>query len=204
MQALDAAQAELPYKRHMGEITDLLGRSAAGDPAAMDAVFQQVYPELRRLARAQLRGAEHTLTPTALVHEAYLKLVGGAAISLECRRHFFACAARAMRNLRVDRLRSARADKRGSGIPALALDGLELHGLEPDAPGLSPQLLDLDAALDALDLVSQRQRQVVELHFFAGLTHAEIGELLGCTDRTVLRDWQRARAFLHARMGSRR
>lgn len=179
----------------MGEITELLVRSAGGDPAAMDAVFAHVYPELRRLAQAQIGRGEHTLTPTALVHEAYLRLLGAASLSLSGRRHFFACAARAMRNILIDHLRAAMADKRGGGKDAITLDGLAV-----EAPGLSPHLLDLDEALDALDLVSPRQREVVELHFFAGLTYAEIAELHDVSERTVIRDWHRARAFLHTRL----
>jgi len=183
------------YNAGMGEITELLSRSAAGDAAAMDAVFERVYPELRRLARAQLGRGEHTLTPTALVHEAYLRLLGATALPLSGRRHFFACAAKAMRNILIDHLRAATADKRGGG-----LDPVTLEGLGTEAPGLSLQLLDLDAALDALDEISPRQREVVELHFFAGLTYAEIAELHECVERTVIREWQRARAFLQVHM----
>lgn len=179
----------------MGEITELLGRSAAGDAAAMDAVFAHVYPELRRLAAAQLGRGDHTLTPTALVHEAYLRLLGASALSLTGRRHFFACAARAMRNIVIDHLRAATADKRGGAVVPITLDGL---GAE--APGLSLQLLDLDEALNTLDGISPRQREVVELHFFGGLGYAEIAELHECSERTVIREWHRARAFLHAQL----
>lgn len=183
----------------MGEITELLARSATGDGAALDAVFREVYPELRRLAASRLGRGEQTLTPTVLVHEAYLKLIGANALSLSGRRHFFACAARAMRNIVIDRLRSATADKRGGTSRAAILDTLvpdEAEGIEP-----SPQLLDLDRALDELDAVNPRQREVVELHFFGGLTYAEIAELMGCVERTVIREWQRARAFLHSQLG---
>jgi RNA polymerase sigma factor (TIGR02999 family) len=182
----------------MSEITELLARSAQGDAAAIDAVFAQVYPELRRLAAAQLGRGDNTLTPTALVHEAYLRLLGASALSLSGRRHFFACAARAMRNIVIDHLRAASADKRGSGIAPVTLDGTADLGIE--VPALSPQLLDLGEALDALDAISQRQREVVELHFFAGLGYAEIAELHECSERTVIREWQRARAFLHAQL----
>lgn len=180
----------------MGEITELLARSAGGDAAAMDAVFARVYPELRRLAQSQLGRGEHTLTPTALVHEAYLRLLGAASLPLSGRRHFFACAARAMRNILIDYLRAATAEKRGGGREPVTLEGLAL-----DTPALSPHLLDLDAALDLLDQVSPRQREVVELHFFAGLTYPEIAELHAVSERTVIRDWHRARAFLHAQLG---
>jgi RNA polymerase sigma factor (TIGR02999 family) len=179
----------------MGEITQLLARSAAGDPAALDAVFGQVYPELRRVASAQLARGANTLSPTALVHEAYLRLLGSARLELADRRHFFACAARAMRNIIVDHLRARGAEKRGGGAVAVTLDGLG-----GESPLLSAQLLDLVDALDALGAINPRQREVVELHFFAGLGYPEIAELQGCSERTVIRDWQRARAFLHAQL----
>ncbi len=177
----------------MGEITELLSRSAQGDAAAMNAVFRCVYPELRRLASSQLGQRDQTLTPTVLVHETYLRLMGAASLPLSSRRHFFNCAARAMRNILIDHLRAASSEKRGGAAAPLPLDGLQI-----EAAGLSPDLLDLDAALDALDCVSARQREIVELHFFAGLGFAEISELLECPERTVFREWQRARAFLHA------
>lgn len=183
----------------MGEITELLARSAQGDAAAMDAVFAEVYPELRRLAASQLGRGDNTLTPTVLVHEAYLRLLGASALSLTGRRHFFACAARAMRNIVIDHLRAASADKRGGGLEPLTLDGV---GAE--APAQSLALLDLDEALNTLDGISPRQREVVELHFFAGLGYAEIAELHECSERTVIREWQRARAFLHAQLAGSR
>jgi RNA polymerase sigma factor (TIGR02999 family) len=179
----------------MSEITELLARSARGDDAALDAVFAHLYPELRRLAAAQSARGDHTLTPTALVHETYLRLLGAAELSLADRRHFFACAARAMRNIVIDRVRAATADKRGGGAQPVTLEGLAI-----EAPALSAQLLDLVDALDALELVSPQQRQVVELHFFAGLGYPEIAELHECSERTVIRQWQRARAFLHAQL----
>jgi RNA polymerase sigma factor (TIGR02999 family) len=100
-----------------------------------------------------------------------------------------------MRNILIDYLRAATADKRGGGLQPVTLEGL---GVE--APAFSPHLLDLDQALDALDGISPRQREVVELHFFAGLTYAEIAELHGVSERTIIRDWQRARAFLHSQL----
>ena len=177
----------------MGEITELLSRSAKGDAAAMSAVFRHVYPELRRLASSQLGQRDQTLTPTALVHETYLRLMGAASLPLSSRRHFFNCAARAMRNILIDRLRATSSEKRGGASAPLSLDGLQVETV-----GLSPDLLDLDVALNALDRVSARQREIVELHFFAGLGFPDICELLDCPERTVFREWQRARAFLHA------
>jgi len=179
----------------MSEITQLLQQSAEGDSGALDAVFGMVYPELRRLAAAQFGRSQHTLSPTMLVHEAYLRLLGNEHLALSNRRHFFACAARAMRNIVVDHLRARNADKRGGGAVAVTLEGLAA-----EAPSLSPQLLDLVDALDALGAINPRQREVVELHFFAGLGYPEIAELMDCSERTVIREWQRARAFLHAQL----
>lgn len=181
----------------MDEITELLARSSRGDGAALDAVFAHLYPELRRLAAAHSARGEHTLTPTALVHETYLRLLGAAELSLSDRRHFFACAARAMRNIVIDRVRAATADKRGGGAQPVTLEGLAL-----EAPVLSSHWLDLAEALDALEAINPQQHEVVELHFFAGLGYPEIAELHGCSERTVIRQWQRARAFLHAQLGS--
>jgi RNA polymerase sigma factor (TIGR02999 family) len=181
----------------MADITELLELSAGGDRAAINAVFERVYPELRRLAQSQLGRGEHTLTPTALVHETYLRLFGASALTLQSRRHFFACAARAMRNILIDHLRAGGADKRGGGAIHVTLDNLEVLGSAP-----ATQLLDLDQALDALEQIGPRLREIVELRFFAGLEFAEIAELLECSERTVFRGWQRGRAWLHARLGT--
>lgn len=179
----------------MAEITELLERSAAGDRAAMNAVFEHVYPELRRIAQGQIGRGEQTLTPTVLVHETYLRLFGASRLALGSRRHFFACAARAMRNVLVDHLRAASAQKRGGGAVEVTLEGIDISG-----PGPSLQLLDLDRALDALEEVSPELREVVELRFFAGLEFGEIAELVECSERTVFRNWQRGRALLHAQL----
>jgi RNA polymerase sigma factor (TIGR02999 family) len=181
----------------MAEITELLALSAAGDRAAINAVFERVYPELRRLAQSQLGRGEHTLTATALVHETYLRLFGATALTLESRRHFFACAARAMRNILIDHLRATGADKRGGGAIHVTLDNLDVLGAAP-----ATQLLELDQALGALEQISPRLREIVELRFFAGLEFSEIADLLECSERTVFRGWQRGRALLHARLGA--
>src|SRR5690606_7881724 len=137
-----------PREAAMGEITELLSRSAQGDAEAMNAVFRHVYPELRRLASSQLGQRDQTLTPTVLVHEAYLRLMGATSLSLASRRHFFNCAARAMRNILIDHLRAASSEKRGGLNATLSIEGIQVEGI-----GLSPDLIDLDAALDALDCV---------------------------------------------------
>ena len=179
----------------MGDVTEWLLRARGGDDRALDRVFELLYPELRRLARARLRSSGRTLTPTVLVHEAYERLVGNRTLELADRRHFMACAARAMRAIVVDYARRAGATRRGAGL----IDaGLETDGIA--AAGFPADLIALDGALQALDTVNPRQREVVELHYFAGMDYAEIGELMGFTERTAKREWSRARAFLHAQM----
>lgn len=180
------------------EITEILAAARGGEPEKLGAVFAAVYPELKRMASVRTAGApaNATITTTVLVHETFLKLAGARHLPLVDRRHFFACAARAMRQILIDHARAATAGKRGSGTVALALTE-ELAA--PDA-GREPAWLDLDRALDELDEVDRDLRELVELRFFAGLTREETAELLGRSVRTVQRDWRRARAFLYARL----
>lgn len=178
----------------MSEITQLLMRARAGDPQQLTAVFEALYPELKRLAASRLRRAETTLTPTVLVHEFYLRLAG-ESLSLADRRHFFAAAAQSMRWIMVDHARRSGADKRGGGMIQETLD----EGIaQADTPGID--VLALHEGLDALEQVNPEQRQVVELRYFAGLGFAEIAELLECSERTTHRHWDRARAFLHVHL----
>ena len=179
----------------MGEITQLLQRCEAGESDALDVVFARVYPELRRLAQSQLSRGRHQMTATALVHELYLRLHGSESLSLSGQRHFYACAAKAMRRILVDDYRRGSADKRGGEFAAVTLK-TDLAS-ETQSRTL---LLDIDRLLVRLSDVSERQRDIVDLHFFAGLGFAEIAALLDCAERTVLREWARARAFLHAQL----
>lgn len=178
----------------MHEVTRLLDAAKQGDRDALDRLLPLVYDELRRLADRELR-REHgarTLQATALVHEAYIKLAGGGAIHASDRAHFLAIAARAMRQVLVDQARKRKASKRGGDWAVTTLgsaDGVA----DVDAA----EMLALDAALDQLD---ERQRQVVEYRFFAGLEEKEIATMLGVTDRTVRRDWVKARAWLYRAM----
>lgn len=174
------------------QITLLLRQAESGNPASMATVFQALYPELRRLAAARLRGGNHTITPTVLVHEFYLRLGEGAGLSLQSRRHFFAAAAKAMRWIIVDQARRRHADKRGGGMAAVTLTE-RLAAVPEDA-----EVLALHDCLDVLDHLDPRRREVVELRFFVGLEFSEVAELLGCSERTAKREWARARAFLHA------
>lgn len=178
----------------LGQVTRLLARLSGGDEAALDELFPLVYGQLRAAADRALRVERpgHTLQPTALVHEAYLKLIGGGALPSRDRVHFLALAARAMRQILIDHARRRRARKRGDGRGPVTLD-LEVadRGLPFD------EVLALDDALDRLSGLSPRLRKVVELKFFGGLGEDDIAAALGVTTRTVQRDWARARAWLY-------
>lgn len=180
----------------MGDITELLHAAQPGDSRSLDAVFASVYSTLRALASSRLsaQSGEHTLGATALVHEAYLKLTDARRLDLVDRHHFFACAARAMRQILVDRARARGAWKRGAGFD---LDSLV------QAEGLSasdPEMLDIDAALDRVDAINAGLRELVEMRVFAGLTLEQLAESSGRSLRSVNRDWQRARALLLAQL----
>lgn len=180
----------------MGEITELLHAARNGDAPALDQVFAKVYPTLRALAGSRLRatGGESTLSPTALVHETYLKLIGAAHLDLTDRHHFFAFAARAMRQISIDHARARVSQRRGGGAV-----GVDLDAVEPMAQS-EHDLLDVDAALDRLDAIDGDLRELVEMRVFAGLTLEQLAESSGRSLRTVNRDWQRARALLMAQM----
>jgi RNA polymerase sigma factor (TIGR02999 family) len=175
-------------------VTELLRRHGQGDPDALDEVLPLVYQELRRLARSQRRrfgAGPAALDTTALVHEAYLRFVGSEG-SFEHRRHFFAVAATAMRQLLVDEAKRRGRVKRGGGARALTLDSRGLPPVHEQAE----LVLAVDEALTRLERVSPRLRSVVELRFFLGLSEEESAATLGVTDRTVRRDWIKARAWL--------
>lgn len=154
-------------------------------------LFDAVYQELRQLARAVLQRRDGTLTPTALVHEAYLRLASGAEIAWENRAHFLGIAARAMRQVLVDHARARSAAKRGGGLRRVTLDSkLGIEG------GTEVELLDLNRALDRLAAKDSRMSQVVELRIFGGLTMKEVAHVLGVSKRTVDGDWAMARLWL--------
>jgi RNA polymerase sigma factor (TIGR02999 family) len=173
------------------------GPRRAGDeePCANDELFAQVYDELRRLADHYLSGEKpgQTLQPTALVHEAYLRLAGTPNGAWENRAHFFGAAARAIRCILIDRSRARRSARRGEGVDPLSLEDVDVAGgCEP-----GPDLLDLDAALGRLALLDPHKARVVELRFFGGLSIEETAEVLAVSAATVKRDWLVARAWLH-------
>jgi RNA polymerase sigma factor (TIGR02999 family) len=177
-----------------GEITRLLAELRGGDRSALDRLFPLVYRELHAAAHRQLVHARpgETLNTTALVHEAYLKLAGASRPDWNDRRHFFAVAARAMRQIVVDYARHLTAGKRGGGATVLDLDPAMLP-----APERAAELVALDEALDELGGLNERLARVVELRFFAGLSVDETGEALELSPRTVKRDWEKARAYLY-------
>ena len=179
------------------KVSLLLQEWREGDRKALDTLLPLVYKELRRLAHARLRNERpgHTLQSAALVNEAYLRLIGLDAPQWESRTHFFAIAARLMREVLVDYARRHRAGKRGGGACKVSLE---------DATGVSRRqdvdVVALDDALDALAKIDPRQSQVVELRFFAGLSLQEISAALQVAPATVQRDWTAARAWLHREM----
>ncbi len=184
-------------------VTALLLAHRDGDQAALERVFPLVYAHLRAVARAQLRrdgrarDGAHTLSTTALVHEAYFKLADAARLEARDRAHFLAVAARAMRQVLVEYARRHRAAKRGGGVAALDLDESRVAVEER-----ADTLVALDEALGRLAGFSGRLARVVELRFFGGLSEEETAEALGVTDRTVRRDWVKARAWLHAELAA--
>ena len=176
-----------------GDVTNLLVQLKGSDDRALDTLFTRVYDELRRLARAKLRQERdgHTLGATALVHESYLRLVNQDRPDWKNRAHFFAIAARAMRQILIDHARRAVADKRGGGASIVTLTE---NGVVQDVP--NAQLLALDEALERLRQLNERQARVVELRYFAGMQDRDIAEVLAVSVPSVRRDWRLARAWL--------
>jgi RNA polymerase sigma factor (TIGR02999 family) len=180
-------------------LTDLIGRAQAGDRSAADRLFTLVYAELRAIAgRQRLRIPGVGMGATSLVHESYLRLIRGMSLGSEGRAHFFATAARAMRQIAIDHLRADVAAKRGGHAEVTSLDAL--HDAADDATIGQIDLLALDQALTLLETFDARLSRLVELRFFAGMSLEEAGEKLGMSERTLKRDWRKARAFLHAQL----
>ena len=188
----------------MHDVTGLLLSWRQGDAAALDRLVPLVYDELRRVARRHLRREHpgHALQATALVHEVYLRLVDVDRLTLKSRTHFFAVAAKLMRQILVDHARRQRADKRGGGVTMLSLDDVS-----PAAQPSSVDVLALDQALDALASIDARQCRVVELRFFAGLNIDEAAEALGDVarhGRARMGSWRRPGSFGDCRRASDR
>lgn len=178
-------------------ITEVLRELRAGSPGAGEELFQAVYAELHRIAAAKMRRQrpDHTLQPTALVHEAYLRLIGSPEASWKDRSHFLAAASRAMRSILVDFARSRGAQKRGGGRKRITLDE-HLHA-EPRTPD---DVVAVHEALVKLEAVDPQGSRVVELRFFGGLTGAETARVMGVAESTVYRAWEFARAWLFREM----
>ena len=179
------------------DVTRLLLAWSDGKEAAAAPLMAAVYDELRRLARAHLmrERREHSLPATALVHEAYLKLVDQRRVRWQNRAHFFAVASQAMRRLLVDHARARGASKRGVGLT------VSLDGVDAATEGKSADLIALDAALDKLAALDPRQARLVELRFFGGLTIDEAATVLDVAVVTVKRDWVLARTWLYRELG---
>jgi RNA polymerase sigma-70 factor (ECF subfamily) len=178
----------------MTEITKLLNSTAEGDPSARAELLDAVYQELHHLASAYMRREhrrDHTLQPTALVNEAYLHLIGDNPVSWDNRGHFYSAAATTMRRILINHARSHKAAKR-SGM----LERVELEDGLIAVDEQAHELLELDAALDRLAMLNERQAKVVELRFFGGLTVEETAKVAGISEKTVKRDWAVARAWL--------
>lgn len=183
------------------DVTELLARWNQGDVVARDALIPLVYDELRRVARKNLAGqrSDHTLQATALVHEAYLRLVNRKSAHLRDRIHFFALAAQMMRQILVDHARTRNAAKRGGGNLTLVLDEDEEVGGEPT---LNLDLIGLDSAMKQLASMDPRQSQLVELRFFGGLSIEEAARVIEISPATAKREWATARVWLHHAMES--
>ena len=180
------------------DVTTLLLAWRQGDEAALDELIPLVYQELRRMAHRYLAGQRtgHTLQTTALVHETYLHLVDCRQVRWQDRTHFLAVSAKLMRRILVDYARSRNAHKRGGAAQPLSLDeSLDF------APQRGPDLVALDDSLEALAKIDSRKSKVVELKFFGGLETAEIAEVLGVSQQTILRDWKLAKVWLLRELG---
>jgi RNA polymerase sigma factor (TIGR02999 family) len=180
-----------------GDVTAILQRASAGDRAALDQVFPLVYDQLRRLARGKLAGqpAGRTLTTTVLIHEVYLRLIDQRHARFEDRARFYAYAATVMRAVLVDEARARGAGKRGGGWTLVELD-------ERDLPvdTQADLVLAIHEALSQLAIADARLAHLVECRFFGGMSDGDVAQALGVTDRTVRRDWLKARTWLHSRL----
>jgi RNA polymerase sigma factor (TIGR02999 family) len=183
---------------HNASLTELLQLAARGERGAMGSLFAALYPDLRRIAHARLRsrcGVAH-LDTTGLVHESFLRLVDAAELALADRKHFFAYAAKTMRNIIVEFAREQFAQRRGGGRHPLHLDFALADSLP--ARDQETSLVAINDALSALETIDPQLAQIVEMRYFAGYSEAEIADLTGSSERTVRRQWEKARAFLLA------
>jgi RNA polymerase sigma factor (TIGR02999 family) len=187
-------RCRIPAMNDARPLTDLIRRAQSGDAAALRAVFDAAYQELRALARARLRrsGPDSLLDTTSLVHESFLRFADAGRLRVEDRRHFFGYAAQVMRSVVVDLVRQRQSERRGGLAQrvTLATDAGEA------LPGGEDEILRVHEVLEELARLDARMAQVVEMRYFAGMTQAEISDVLGVTERTVRRDWEKARLLL--------
>lgn len=190
------------YPESSYPVTELLSRWSQGDLSARDELVPVVYDELRRIARRCFAGQSSavTLQPTALVHEAYLRLVRQNSVNWHDRAHFFAMAAQMMRQILIDHARKAGAAKRGGSTVTLALDDVGDHSPEPKKNNLD--LIALDDAMKQLASLDARQCRIVELRFFGGLSIEETAEMVEVSPATAKREWATARVWLHQAMSN--
>jgi len=181
----------------MKSVTELLVEWRKGNAHALDQMIPLIYDELRRVARSRLarEAAGHGLQATALVHEAYARLIDARALPANSREHFIALASRLMRQILVDDARRRHALKRGTRVPDVDINSMDIAIDAPDV-----DILALDAALERLGILDARQRDIVEMKFFGGLTIAEIAAALDLSHATVEREWAMARAFLYSQL----
>ena len=181
----------------MSDVTRILESAQQGDPTAAGQLLPLIYDELRRLAahKMSLQPPGQTLQATALVHEAYLRLLGNEEKRWENRRHFFSAAAEAMRHILIDRARRRLRAKHGEKAERVPLDDVEII-----APAKDEIVLQLDEALEKLAQISPEQAEIVKLRFFAGFTEPEIAEILKLSERSVQRQWSYAKAWLFDRI----
>jgi RNA polymerase sigma factor (TIGR02999 family) len=178
------------------EITELIGKARSGDQLASERLFATLYDELRRIAAGQLRGTS-AMRATSLVHETYLKLANHGAIEVNDRGHYFAVAARVMRQIVIDHVRSRAALRRGGEFQFKPLD---TTAMQAAAEGRGEELLALDEALARLEAIDPPLAALVEMRFYAGLELTEIAGAIDRSERSLKRDWRRARAFLQREM----
>lgn len=188
----------LPSPHDMSEFTQILARMEGGDPSATAALLPMVYEELRRLAAQKMsrEAADHTLQPTALVHEAWIRLGGDEAPTFRNRAHFFGAAAEAMRRILIEHARRRLTAKRGAGVEVVDLDGLEI----PCPVADDDRLLALDGALQKFAAVAPRKAELVKLRYFVGLNFEESAAALGIAIPTAKQWWAYARAWLAVEM----
>jgi RNA polymerase sigma factor (TIGR02999 family) len=181
-----------------GEITRLLAELRTGDRSGEARLVEMLRHDLKAMARKLMarERRDHTLQPTALVNEVYLRVLGGRIPTIEDRTHFFSIAASAMRRILIDHARAALSGKRGGGMQRTDLNGTIAFNR-----GRTEEMIELDRALDKLEAMNERQCRIVEMRFFAGMGEGEIAEVLAISVRTVAREWRIARAWLHTQLG---